>query len=106
MKRSIKFYLLLLFAVTSQHSFAADKSDSSGWEYTAIPFMWAINVQGDSKIGNAPTADIDISFSEVLENLNFGLMGRIEATKDKWKIYGSGLGAIISADKDLPRNTS
>jgi len=100
MKRLIKFYLLLLFAVTSQHSFAADESGSSGWEYTGIPFMWAINVQGDSKIGNAPTADIDISFSEVIDNLNFGLMGRIDATNGKWNIYGSGLGAIISADKE------
>lgn len=67
--------------------------------------MWAISVRGDSKIGNAPVADINISFSEVLENINFGLMGRFEATKDRWKIYGSGLFALISADKELPRNT-
>lgn len=105
MKRSIKLFLLLLFAVTSQLSFAGDESDSSGWKYTGIPYMWAISVDGESAIGNAPTADIDITFGEVLENINFGLMGRIEATKDRWKIYGSGLGAIISTDKELPRNT-
>lgn len=95
------FRMLVCTAIfmTTMTTVRADESDSSGWKYTGIPYMWAISVDGESKIGNAPTADVDISFSEILENINFGLMGRFEATKDKWKIYGSGLFALLSVDK-------
>jgi len=77
----------------------ADESESGAWEYSVIPFMWAISVRGESAIGAAPPADIDLTFTDVLKNINFGLMGRFEATNGQWKFYGSGLGAILSGDK-------
>ena len=90
--------MLMTMAVIVQ----AGEDGTGEWQYTAIPYMWAISAKGNSKIGNAPEADLDITFGEVLENLNFGLMGRFEATHNKWKIYGSGLFALLSGDKDAP----
>jgi opacity protein-like surface antigen len=50
------------------------------WSFGADIYLWAADVGGETSRGN----DIDISFSDLMENLDFGFMGVGHVYHDKW----------------------
>jgi len=51
------------------------------WNYSASMYMWAAGLDGkDAILGN----EIDISFSDILDNLDMAFMGTFTAQKGKW----------------------
>jgi opacity protein-like surface antigen len=62
----------------------------SGWEFTFSPYAWAAGLDGTVGIGTV-TADIDLSFSDILENLDIGAMGHFEARNGRWALLFDGL---------------
>lgn len=59
------------------------------WEFMIAPYFVAANITGTSQVGRLPNTDIDISTSDILENLKFGAMIRAEA------LYQQKFGAMI-----------
>jgi opacity protein-like surface antigen len=56
----------------------------SEWNYSAAMYMWGAGINGkDAIIGN----NIDISFSDILENLDMAFMGTFTAQKDNWGAF-------------------
>ena len=56
-----------------------DKDDDE-WKFTiAFPMIWAPQIDG--KVRGGQDVDFTISFSEILENLNFGIMGELYANR-------------------------
>lgn len=86
--------VLLVFAMAAT---ARADSDAENWKFTITPYLWAIALNGDVALGQR-TADLDISTSELIENLNFGLMGEGEATKGRWTLYVDGVYADLEGD--------
>jgi hypothetical protein len=58
---------------------AETDSDQDGWEFGVSTYLWAAGVEGTSAAGD----EIDVSFSDVLEDLDGGLMGILAARKGK-----------------------
>ena len=81
------------------------------WEYTGFIYLWGAGIGGETVTGQ----DVDVSFNDVLDNLDFGLMGSLEARKGPWAIFGDALylsiakedgaavgpGIPVSADADI-----
>lgn len=67
--------------------FVADPVRAEGWEYSLAPYLWGAGLDGRLEVGPV-TAPIDVSFSDILENLDSGLLAHFEATKDEgpWTI--------------------
>jgi len=57
-------------------------SDPDGWTFGGSAYLWAAGVEGTDSAGD----DIDVSFSDVLKDLDGGLMGIISARKGKWTL--------------------
>jgi len=81
------------------------------WKHELAPYMWGSAMEGTSGIGSL-SVDTDLSFSDILDNLEFGFMGTYRASRDRYSItldaIYMGLGAtergpggVLKADVDL-----
>ncbi len=60
----------------------ADTPDTDGWTFRLMPVAWLSEVRGDATVrGVSSSADLDLS--DILEDLDFGLMASAEARRDK-----------------------
>ena len=69
---------LALLAVASQ-------ADAAEWQHEIAPYLWGSAMDGTVGIGDV-TAAADLSFSDILDNLEFGFMGTYRASRDRYSI--------------------
>lgn len=66
-----------------------DVTKRSNWAVQITPYLWASGLEGDiSPFRRAPTLSVDKSFSEILDNLNFGGFVNIWARYDRFVLSG------------------
>jgi hypothetical protein len=63
------------------------------------PYLWLAGLKGTIGAGNV-TTDIDPAFSDILNSLNFGVMGVFEARKNKFMIINDLLYISLDEQKD------
>jgi opacity protein-like surface antigen len=78
--------LLVAFGLTpilarAQIATAAPGTD---WTFDFTPYIWGAGMSGKVEAGALPTINVDMSFSDILDNLDAGLMGAFEARKGRW----------------------
>lgn len=56
----------------------------SGWEFQATLYLWATALNGTIGVGNLPDADVNLSFADILEDLDAALMGAFLAKNGDW----------------------
>ena len=69
---------LALLAVASQ-------ANAAEWQHEIAPYLWGSAMDGTVGIGDV-TAAADLSFSDILDDLEFGFMGTYRATRDRYSI--------------------
>ncbi|MFA9613733.1 MAG: hypothetical protein ACERK9_07270 [Deltaproteobacteria bacterium] len=74
--------VLCCFLGTALPATAETDSDQDGWEFGVSTYLWAAGVEGTDAAGD----EIDVSFSDTLEDLDGGLMGIIAAQKGRWTL--------------------
>ena len=83
MKRKVMLSLLVATALVSGVSSAPAAAD--GWNHQLAPYIWGTGVDGDIGIGPLQSS-VDLSFSDILETLDGGLLVHYEATRGDWTI--------------------
>lgn len=58
---------------------AAPKPSSEGWQVQIIPYLWGTSIDGRIGVGDR-TANVDASFSNILDHLRFAFMNLADAT--------------------------
>jgi hypothetical protein len=58
------------------------------WHFTIAPYMWATGISGDVSVANLPQVPVDLSFSDVISDVDFAVLGHVEGRKDR---FGFGL---------------
>lgn len=92
---------LLVTAILALARIQEANAQPSEWERTLLVYALGAGIDGESQVG-ATVANIDQSFSDILENLDVGGMGAFRASKRPWAhtidtIYvGLGAEATIS----------
>ena len=95
----------LALALASAPAVAAE------WKHELAPYLWGSSMEGTVGIGTV-TADAEMSFSDILDDLEFGFMGMYRASRDRYSIMVDaiymGLGAteqgpvgVLKADIDV-----
>ncbi len=90
--------IIALFLFVTTPCFATSEnekaSDEDKWEFNLAPFyLWAINVEGDLSIGNAPgSVPLDVSFDEVLDSLEAAFIVHFEA------MHKSNFGVLVDVN--------
>jgi hypothetical protein len=84
---------------------SADVTDypppESGWKFTVVPYLWLAGINGDVAAFGAPEASIDASISDVLKNLDMGLMSVMQARYDRFSISADIFWVKLSAEQDV-----
>lgn len=71
----------LLFALCGMPAEAAGEDE---WEVTLSPYLWGSRMHGEVGVGRLPSAEVDMSFGDILEQLDGGFMGAAEVRKGRW----------------------
>ncbi len=66
------------------------------WEYTGYFYLWGAGIGGETVTGQ----NVDVSFSDLVDNLDFGIMGALEAKNGPWAVFGDAIYLNISDDED------
>jgi hypothetical protein len=67
------------------------------WTEVGI-YAFMLGIEGDATIGNV-TSDVDVSFSDILDNMDLGFMAYAEHRRGKWSFIGDVAYLNVSADK-------
>jgi hypothetical protein len=82
------FVAFILPAVYAPSLAAEEKPAESGWEFTVAPYLWAISMNGNVTVRGLE-ADVDASFNDIWDELNFAFMLAYEARKGRWGLWGN-----------------
>jgi hypothetical protein len=110
MKRRHIVPLVALACATWAAPVQAQEAPSDGWTIRLTPYLWATAFNGDATV-KGQKADVDVSFGDVLSNLDGALLGQIEATKGPWSLVAQGNflrasidGSVDQFDTDVDAN--
>jgi hypothetical protein len=74
----------------------------SGWTVTATPYLWMAGFEGFSGgTAKLPPVHADLSFGDVVNALDFGLMGAVEARHGRWIALADAMYIDLSAGKNI-----
>jgi hypothetical protein len=93
------FALLLVLAVASAAAAQAPTGDS--WKVTVTPYMLGAGMNGTTAV-LGQEATVDMSFSDILKNLQFGAMGLVTAKKGNWGVGGDVIWMSLGANGTAP----
>ena len=71
---------------------------SNSWNYTASLYLWGSAMGGRTVSGD----EVNFSFSDIVDNLDFGYMGNFGAKKGKWTFETDVLYLKVSGEPDAP----
>lgn len=74
-----------------------------GWTFAFAPYFWAAGLSGDVANFGLPAVDVDASFSDILDVLDFGAMAIAEARNGPYSFYGDLIYTKLSGDIGTPR---
>ena len=79
--RLCTFFCFVLTSMAPQ-SVQAEEKTPGDWQFSGDLYMWAPAMKGETAQGG----DIDISFNDILDNLDFTFMAGLSARKDKFSL--------------------
>ncbi len=74
--------------------------DPGGWKYTVAPYLWAAGMDGTITI-NRIEADVDVPFSDILNDLDFAGMLHFDMQSDRWVVSSDLIYVDLGADADV-----
>ncbi|MBP1884484.1 hypothetical protein J2Z50_002774 [Ensifer mexicanus] len=74
----------------------------SGWSFSFAPYFWAAGLSGDVAQFGLPAVDVDASFSDLFDHLEFGAMATGEARNGPYSIFGDVIYTKISGQDGTP----
>jgi opacity protein-like surface antigen len=72
-----------------------------GWTFTFAPYLWAAGMQGDIAQFGLPEVEVDLSFTDILDHFDIGVMGVAEARHDRFGILTDLMYIKLSADNHI-----
>ncbi len=75
----------------------AEEVLSDEWKFNASVNMWGAGIGGESATGG----DIDIDFSDIIDNMDFSLMGSFGVNKGKWGFLTDVIYMDLDDDDDV-----
>ena len=74
-----------------------------GWTFAVAPYFWAAGISGEVGQFGLPPVDVDASFGDIFDHLDFGAMAIGEARYGRYSIFGDIMYTKISGSAGTPR---
>jgi hypothetical protein len=82
--KSLQIFLGMgLLLATGLPAMASETANKDEWQFDATVYLWAAEIKADLPDGG----DIDISFNDIMKNLEMAFMGTFGARKDKLRVF-------------------
>lgn len=79
----------------------ASAKDVKPWNFTFAPYAWLTEIDGDVT-AKGQKVDVDMSFGDIWDDLDFGGMLYLEMNNDRWGVFANTVYAKISPDETTP----
>jgi hypothetical protein len=79
---------------------ADDSAGDDTWQFDGAVYLWGAGIGGETRTGD----DIDLSFSDLLKDLDMAFMGMLTARKGKWSLLTDVLYLNLSDGKSRTTN--
>jgi len=93
--------LVLIFGLITVSSASAQAPTTDGWTFTVAPYIFGAGMNGTSVVAGQEL-DVDMSFSDIMSNLQFGAMGLVVARKGNWGVGGDAIWMALGANATTP----
>jgi opacity protein-like surface antigen len=70
---------------------------AAAWQVEISPYVWMIGITGDIQAGES-SASIGVSFSDILDSLDFGLLGMVQVRKGRVGVVFDGMYFRLAKD--------
>jgi hypothetical protein len=84
-------------STSQQDSMVPGQAASAPWELAVTPYAWATSLHGDIGLGRR-TADVDVEFSDLVQDLNGALMLDVELRKGRFALMSDTVYANLEDD--------
>jgi hypothetical protein len=84
---------------------AAQAAAAQEWENTLGLYVIGVSVDGDASLGSIDE-QLDVSFDQILDNLQMTGMVHYRGQGERWTIVGDGIFLALGNSKDLPRRSA
>jgi hypothetical protein len=101
MSRTPLVALALFLAIIAASTAAAQTPARDSWKVTIAPYLFGSGMSGTTVV-KGQELPIDASFSDILDNLQFGAMGLVIARKGNWGVGGDAIWMALGANVTLP----
>lgn len=104
----VSIFASLLLATCTLSSNAGDKPtpivipENDGWEFQIAPYVWFAGIEGTTGVPGLPPSEVDASFGDIWDNLDFAGFLAFEANKGKWRLFSDLQYINLGADATLP----
>lgn len=97
--------LLMLLALTAGVALGAraEPPPVPDWEVEVLPYVWGPSIDGSVETPGGSTEHFDVSLSDILEDLDLGAMGRVNARWKRWLFVVDGLWTKLEQNVDVER---
>jgi hypothetical protein len=86
---------------TPEDAAVPPSSPSSGWQISVAPYFFLASLNGTVGVVGQ-RAEVSASFRDLFRNLDFAIMGQVEARKGNWSILGDAMYMSLSGKKVTP----
>ena len=91
----------LVFTVLAASPAAAQAPAGDSWRVTVAPYFLGAGMNGTTTV-KGQDVTVDMSFSDILKNLQFGAMGLVVARKGQWGVGGDAIWMALGANGTAP----
>ncbi len=85
----------LILVALAPSVLAEEKPDDQGaWQFSVTPYAWFVSMKGKVTVRGLE-ADVDASFSDIWDELNYGGFLEYEARKGNWGFWGNTMYANL-----------
>ncbi len=103
-QKAIGVFLLLVISSLAAALPAPAQTDdtSSRWTFQLMPYFWATGIKTVTRAPIGEERTVELSFSDILENMHLGAMGSFEGRKGRWGFLFDGGYADIRKSVSVP----
>ena len=92
--------LFCLIGLVASPQAVAEDPVSEDWQFQVAPYVWALAAEGDATV-KGRTFDVDLSFKDIVEELNYGVMLDGEARKGRVGVIANILYANLGDEENV-----
>lgn len=101
--RPISLWVALSLAAGVSLAARAEPPPPKDWEVEILPYAWLPSLDGSVETPQGGTEHFDISFSDILDNLDLAAMARVNARWHRWLLVVDGLWTKLEEEVDVQR---